>query len=92
MQMKYSCKMRKNNQLNRAEAFPVVWDGMTDEQKQRIRMRLIVEIGINEVTLYRWREGRSVPRLPFYRSTAARIVSEVTGRQMSAADLFPLDK
>ena len=74
--MKCSCKMSKNNQQNKTESFPAVWDGMTDEQKQNTRTRLIVEIGINEVTLYRWREGRSVPRLPFDRSTAARIVSE----------------
>lgn len=84
--------MRKENQQNNPEAFPAVWDGMTVEQRQLIRTRLIVEIGINEVTLYRWREGKSVPRLPFYRSTAARIVSEVAGRQMGATDLFPLDK
>ncbi len=84
--------MSKNNQQNVTVAFPEVWDGMTDEQKQSTRRRLIAEIGINEVTLYRWREGRSVPRLPFYRSTAAQIVSEVTGRQLSATDLFPLDK
>lgn len=90
--MKCSCKMRKENQQNNPEAFPAVWDGMTVEQRQLIRTRLIVEIGINEVTLYRWREGKSVPRLPFYRSTAARIVSEVAGRQMGATDLFPLDK
>jgi len=90
--MKCSCKMRKENQQNNPEAFPAVWDEMTVEQKQLVRTRLVVEIGINDITLYRWREGKSVPRLPFYRSTAARIVSEVTGRQMGATDLFPLDK
>ena len=90
--MKCSCKMRKENQQNNPEAFPAVWDEMTAEQKQLVRTRLVVEIGINDITLYRWREGKSVPRLPFYRSTAARIVSEVTGRQMGATDLFPLDK
>ena len=90
--MKCSCKMGKNSQQNKTQAFPVVWDRMTAEQKQLVRMRLVVEIGINEVTLYRWREGKSVPRLPFYRSTTAKIVSEVTGSQMTATDLFPLDK
>lgn len=90
--MKCSCKMRKENQQNKPEAFPVVWEKMTAEQKELVRTRLVVEIGINDVTLYRWREGKSVPRLPFYRSTTARIVSEVTGSQMSATDLFPLDK
>ena len=90
--MKYRCKMRKENQQNNHEAFPVVWDRMTAEQKELVRKRLVVEIGINDVTLYRWHEGKSAPRIPFYRSTTARIVSEVTGRQMSAIDLFPLDK
>lgn len=84
--------MRKYTNSSRKATFPVVWAGLTEEQQANLRKRLIVEIGIADVTLYRWREGKSVPALPYYRQGAARIVSEIAGRSVTAEELFPLDK
>ncbi len=84
--------MRNYTNSSRKAKFPAVWAGLSEEHKTEIRKRLVIEIGITDTTLYRWREGRTVPVLPYYRTSTARIVSEVTGRQLSAEDLFPLDK
>lgn len=81
--------MRKYTNSSRKASFPAVWAGLSEEQQAILRKRLIVEIGIADITLYRWREGKSVPALPYYRQGAARIVSETLGRTVSAEELFP---
>lgn len=81
--------MRKYTNSSRKASFPAVWAGLSEEQQAILRKRLIVEIGIADITLYRWREGKSVPALPYYRQGAARIVSETLGRAVSAEELFP---
>ena len=84
--------MRKYTNSNRKASFQALWAGLSGGHKTEIRTRLVIEIGIADTTLYRWREGKSVPVLPYYRTSTARIVSEVTGRSFSAEELFPLDK
>lgn len=84
--------MRKYTNSNRKASFPAVWAGLSEEDQKKLRERLIVEIGIADITLYRWREGKSVPALPYYRHAAARIVSEIVGHLVTAEELFPLFK
>ena len=96
MQAQFACIsgeiMRKYTNSSRKATFPAVWAGLSEELQDKLRKRLIIEIGIADVTLYRWREGKSIPVLAYFRQGAARIVSEVTGRSLSAEELFPLDK
>lgn len=84
--------MRNYTNSSRKASFPAIWKALPEAQRSEARRRLIAEVGITDITLYRWREGKTVPVLPYYRTSTARIVSEVTGRQLSAEDLFPLDK
>lgn len=93
MQAQFVCvspvNMRINTISSRKASFSAIWKALPEAQRSEARRRLIAEVGITDITLYRWREGKTAPRLPFYRSTAARIMSEVSGRQLTAEELFP---
>ena len=84
--------MQTNKISSKKASFPAVWRGLSEVQQTEVRRRLVTEIGVVDITLYRWREGKSVPQLAFYRTGAARILSEVTGQAMTAEDLFPLNR
>lgn len=81
--------MRINTISSRKASFPAIWKALPEAQRSEARRRLIAEVGITDITLYRWREGKTVPSLPVYRNGAARIMSEVSGRQLTAEELFP---
>lgn len=84
--------MQTNKISSKKASFPAVWRGLSEAQQAEIRRRLVADLGVVDVTLYRWREGKSIPQLAFYRTGAARILSEVTGRSMTAEELFPLNR
>jgi len=81
--------MRIKTISGRKASFPAIWKTITEAQRKMIHDRLVTELSVTDITLYRWRKGLSTPRQAHYRNGAACIVSEVTGRAFTPEELFP---
>lgn len=75
--------------MNRKTSFPAVWQGLSGAQRSELRIRIIAEVRVSDVTLYRWQRGMCIPDNYPTRAAVAGVVSKFTGRDLTAEDLFP---
>lgn len=81
--------MRNYLNSNKKASFPAIWAGLTATQQDDLRVKLVVAVRVKDNTLYRWYKGLNFPTDFATRRDVAQVVSEFTGRQLTAEDLFP---
>lgn len=81
--------MRNYSNSSKNASFPVIWESLTPARQRDLRALIVGATHASDATIFRWRKGETIPEAYSTRKDIAVVVSEFTGRQLTAEDLFP---